>query len=129
MRTIANTFNIMSINYVLEQDCKEYFVEGLNGVSLEDYEVDDLFENHYDIMYSYDYESEIFFLTGKERKKFLKHCKNYCIDIYGEDEYNYLETNGELNSFFKIATFYANTYNEQNRYDWYKEWKDTIEIF
>jgi hypothetical protein len=111
-RIYATTFNIKNINDVIKEETKAYFSSEKNA--------DEMCDDACEFPYTYDYESEIWFLQGKEKKMFLNHFKEYF--IYSNDEEEYNEHKSEFNSFFKIAEEYARQYIHNNYEEWYEEW-------
>ena len=121
-RDIKNTFDILSINYCLEQ----VFVEQYNPD--EDNDLDDTLDevirniNHSgDNCFDYDYESEIWFLKGLERKKCLKHMLEY-IEEYTEDF-----DRDNYRSFWKISNTYAFLYIKNNSEIWFNKITSNLE--
>ena len=121
MRDTKTIFNIYSINTCLEQ----IFLEQYDADDDKEYE-DTLYQVIRNIntsgycsisktytAFDYDYESEVWFLKGVERKKLLKHMKNY-IEEYIEDfdTHNY-------RSFWKICNNYAILYIKNNCSEWF----------
>ena len=128
-RDIKNIFDISSINYCLEQ----VFVEQYNPDDDTDYNdtLDEVIKN-IDISgycsiskthtpFDFDYESEIRFLSGIERKKCLKHMLDY-IEEYTDDF-----ERDNYRSFWKISNTYAILYITNNCEIWFNKITSNLE--
>lgn len=121
-RDIKNTFDILSINYCLEQ----VYVQQYNPDEDNNYEdtLEEVIKNIDTSGYcsiskcytafDYDYESEVWFLKGLERKKCLKYMIEYIekefIEDFERDDYR---------SFWKIMNVYAILYIKNNCSNWF----------
>ena len=124
MRQVSTEFDIININHYLEQflteDCYSKDAEEMvdNFIDCLNYSGYSTISKKY-CPFEYDYETEIGFLSGQERKKCISHFLKY-LEEYQED----FDRNN-YRSFWQIANTYALYYVKNNYYEWYENMDKT----
>ena len=120
IKDINNRFNIVSINYCLEKifvgvydpDEDTAYGDTCEEVSRT---TDICGRRNKHPPFNYDYECEVWSLTGVERKKCLKHMIAYIEEYTGELEF------GDYKGYWETASVYAYLYIYNNSDTWFTD--------